>query len=148
MGRIELHPNSPNTVVDQAELWIEFRSASADALRAAIHGLERKIEEIAEQTGCHLKIETRETRGVIEFDSTGLDHASQALNKVNISYQFLDTIAGHDAIRLQELCPSTLLFAPSKAGVTHSPAEHTSDKDVCEAFDAMCIVLTHQMSLT
>lgn len=147
VGRMELHPNSPNTVVDQAELWIEFRSASGDALRDALCRLEKKIVAIAEQTGCNLNIETRETRGVTEFDSSSIDQASQSLTKANISYQLLDTIAGHDAIRLQEICPSTLLFTPSKAGVTHSPAEYTSDKDVCKAFDGMSITLLRQISL-
>ena len=142
VGRMELHPNSPNTVVDQAELWIEFRSASSAALLFAIQELEAGLLTIADQTGCTLSIANRETRDVTKFDTRTLDWTAQALDEKNIPYQRLNTIAGHDAIRLQDVCPSTLLFAPSKDGITHSPLEFTSDEDVCAAFDGMTTALS------
>ena len=142
IGRMTLHPNSPNTVVDNAELWIEFRSTSSAALLFAIRKLETRLLAIADQTGCTLGITNRETRNVTKFDAVALDLAAQALDETKTPYQRLETIAGHDAICLQDICPSTLLFAPSKDGITHSPFEFTSDEDVCAAFDGMTIALS------
>ncbi|MBT6545320.1 MAG: hypothetical protein HOL77_14820 [Rhodobacteraceae bacterium] len=83
-----------------------------------------------------------------KFDAVALDLAAQALDETKTPYQRLDTIAGHDAICLQDICPSTLLFAPSKDGITHSPFEFTSDEDVCAAFDGMTIALSAIMTRT
>ena len=142
VGRMQLHPNSPNTVVDQAELWVEFRSVSSEALSFAIRDLKAKLLAIEGQTGCNLTIANRETRAVTKFDGEALRLATLSLDGVGISHQRLNTVAGHDAIRMQEICASTLLFAPSRDGVTHSPHEFTSDEDVCTAFDGMTAVLS------
>lgn len=146
VGRMDLHPNSPNTVVDRSELWIEFRSAGTGALTAAVRRLEQSISDIAERTGCTLAITTHESRPVVEFDKNGLRIAANALDQEGISYRQLNTIAGHDAIRMQEICPSILLFVPSKNGITHSPDEFTSDEDVCAGFDGMTAVLSQCIS--
>ena len=148
VGRLEVHPNSPNTVADRTEMWIEFRSASKEALEIALERLDAELRSIGEESRCSLQVSGRETRGVTQFDQLSLDLSAQALEAAAISYQRLDTIAGHDAIRLQTMCPATLLFAPSKDGITHSPLEFTSDKDICAALDGMLIVLESQISQT
>ena len=141
VGRMTLSPNSPNTVVDDAELWVEFRSAHQGALDDAEAALEAALITIGKKTGCDLSIVLCERRKAIRFDETAILLAGKALARAGITHQRLDTIAGHDAIRLHAVCPSTLLFVPSKDGITHSPLEFTSDEDVCAGFDAMIVVL-------
>ena len=34
--------------------------------------------------------------------------------------------AGHDAQMLARVCPTGMIFVPSRDGVSHNPAEHTS----------------------
>jgi N-carbamoyl-L-amino-acid hydrolase len=142
VGRMELQPNSPNTVVNRAELWVEFRSASRELLTDGVRLFENEASRIAQQTGCDLTIIDREKRDVISFDPTMLADARSALDRYQIGYQILNTIAGHDAIHLQAVCPSTLMFVPSRDGITHSPLEFTSEKDVCAGFDGMVAVLS------
>ena len=142
VGRMTLSPNSPNTVVARAELWVEFRSASKAALQRAKDRLEDSLAHIGQQTGCNLSISRRETRGVTRFDGAALERAGIALENAGIAHQRLDSIAGHDAIRLQSVCRSALLFVPCRDGVTHSPSEFTTDEDVRAGFEAMTIVLS------
>ena len=142
VGRMTLSPNSPNTVVARAELWVEFRSASKAELQRAQDRLADSLTYIGEQTGCNLSISRRETRGVTRFDEAALERAGIALENAGIAHQRLDSIAGHDAIRLQSVCPAALLFVPSRDGVTHSPSEFTTDEDVRAGFEAMTIVLS------
>ena len=141
VGRLEVHPNSPNTVADRAEMWIEFRSAAKEALEFALERLDTDMRAIGERCRCNLERSSRETRNVVQFDQPSLALSAQALEAADMAFQRLDTIAGHDAIRIQTICPSTLLFAPSKDGITHSPLEFTSDKDICAALDGMLVVL-------
>lgn len=141
VGRMVLEPNSPNTIVERAELWIEFRSPSEAALSNAAGRLDECLTTISRQTGCDLSISSCERRSVIGFDETAIDDAERGLAAAGVGYRKLTTIAGHDAVRLQSICPSTLLFVPSRNGITHSPLEFTSDADVCAGFDAMTVIL-------
>ena len=34
--------------------------------------------------------------------------------------------AGHDSVMVAPLCPSAMLFVPSRGGITHNPAEYSS----------------------
>lgn len=146
VGRLVVHPNSPNTVADVAELWIEFRSANEDALRDAERQLNACLTDVQEETGCKLRVSNTETRNVTEFDGDGISKAKDALSDKSLPYLNLNTISGHDAVRLQSICPSNLIFVPSKGGISHSPAEFTSDQDICDGFDGMAAVLTSLMT--
>ncbi len=42
----------------------------------------------------------------------------------------MDTVAGHDAISLLGLCPTGLIFVPSRDGVAHNEAEFTAEADL------------------
>ncbi|MCY6379611.1 Zn-dependent hydrolase [Hoeflea prorocentri] len=141
VGRMELAPNSPNTVVERAELWLEFRSPGEAALSDAVSQFKDCMSAVSGQTGCDLSIVSRESRNITCFDEASISNAECALGASNTGYLKLKTVAGHDAVRLQAICPSTLLFVPSKGGITHSPSEYTADEDVCAGFDAMAVVL-------
>lgn len=141
VGRIEVQPNSPNTIADHVTLWIEFRSPDEATLEQAAKDLLVTLGEIEQQTGCSATIASQEIRNVVLFDQPAMTAIGRALEVHSIPYLNLTTIAGHDAVRLQAVCPSTLLFVPSRAGITHSPEEYTSDDDVCAGFDAMLVAL-------
>jgi N-carbamoyl-L-amino-acid hydrolase len=38
--------------------------------------------------------------------------------------------AGHDAQMLARLCPTGMVFVPSKGGISHNPAEDTEPEDL------------------
>ena len=38
--------------------------------------------------------------------------------------------AGHDAQEMSAICPIGMIFVPSKNGISHSPKEYSSPKDI------------------
>ncbi|CAN0599677.1 unnamed protein product, partial [Ectocarpus sp. 12 AP-2014] len=136
VGRMEIKPNSPNTIAETVRLWIELRSADQDALHAAADGLKTNIARIADATDCAIDIEAENHRPVIEFDPIGCDAVHAAASQAGLECMRLFTIAGHDAINLQTICPASLIFVPSKDGISHAPGEFTSDSDVIAGYEA------------
>jgi N-carbamoyl-L-amino-acid hydrolase len=45
--------------------------------------------------------------------------------------------AGHDAQMLARVCPTAMIFVPSKDGISHNPAEHTDDVDLENGANAL-----------
>ncbi|MBO6814084.1 MAG: M20 family metallo-hydrolase [Rhizobiaceae bacterium] len=146
VGRLNVEPNSPNTVVSKAELWIEFRSADEAQLNAAEEWLQTMSTEISIQTGCEITQNSREVRAVVTFDRTANGKIRKTLDSAAIPNLSLTTIAGHDALQLQSICPSTLMFVRSKDGISHTPDEFTSDSDIETAFDASIAALSALVS--
>ena len=50
--------------------------------------------------------------------------------------------AGHDAQMMARVCPTAMVFVPSRDGISHNPAEHTD----AEHLVAGCNVLLGVMS--
>jgi N-carbamoyl-L-amino-acid hydrolase len=49
--------------------------------------------------------------------------------------------AGHDAQMLARVCPTAMVFTPSRDGISHNPAEYTSPSDL----EAGANVMLHTM---
>ena len=137
VGRIQIEPNSPNTVAAQAMLWIELRSGDETALGRVEADLRAIFEDVASLTGCKLQVLSSERREAIEFDRAARSVVEAALDEAGLGHMAMPTIAGHDAINLQRICPSTLIFVPSQNGISHSPDEFTSEQAMIQGLKAL-----------
>lgn len=137
VGRMEIAPNSPNTVADRVRLWVEFRAGDEAVLDDMERALVQEFDIVEQQTGCAFSVPWRDDRAVLLFDAAGIDIIEAALDDAAIGHMRLPTIAGHDAVRLQSTCPTTLIFVPSRGGISHTPEEFTSRADMLAGFNAM-----------
>jgi len=146
VGRIIVDPNSPNTVAERATLWVELRSGDEEILRSIENDLLASMTQVSALTGCKLSLSSKERRDALQFDHTARKITESALNAADIEYMRLSTIAGHDATRLQRVCPSTLMFVPSRGGVSHSPHELTTDEAMTRGLEAMTCAVSKLIS--
>ena len=49
--------------------------------------------------------------------------------------------AGHDAQMLARVCPTGMVFVPSRDGISHNPAEHTDADDLMAGADVLLQVM-------
>lgn len=146
VGRIEVTPNSPNTVAGQTRLWIEFRSPNEEQMDTAEYRLNRAKTEISLATNCRIDRTRIEKRQVVSFNKDTLKVIADRFEQSGTSFLNMTTIAGHDALTMQSICPSSLLFVPSKDGISHAPEEYTSDEDLVAGFDASLSAITALIS--
>ena len=51
--------------------------------------------------------------------------------------------AGHDAQMLARVCPTGMIFVPSRHGISHNPAEHTDAEDLAAGANVLLHTLLH-----
>ena len=141
-----MEPNSPNVVPQSATLWVELRSGEEAELDAAEEAFHAALARIEEETGCKAEIERSSRRGAQAFDAESAAAARSALEALDLKVMTMATIAGHDALAIQERYPATLLFVPSVDGVSHSPLEFTKDQDLETGLTALIAVLSRLLS--
>jgi N-carbamoyl-L-amino-acid hydrolase len=49
---------------------------------------------------------------------------------LGLTYQFMQSGAGHDAQEISTIAPVGMIFVPSVAGISHSPKEFTKGTDM------------------
>lgn len=62
-------------------------------------------------------------------DDLRIQNAALA-TQMNYSYQTLFSGAGHDSQIMSSFVPTTMIFVPSEAGISHAPAEYTKPADL------------------
>ncbi|MGY3622696.1 allantoate amidohydrolase [Bradyrhizobium sp. USDA 10063] len=129
VGRLEVFPNSPNTVPSEAVLFIELRSGSPEVLAEAERKMKIRMEAAAERAGVTYEIRAIDRRKAGGFAPGLISLAERTAANYGETARHLDTIGGHDAVAMSSVCPSIVLAVRSRDGVIHHPTEFTSAED-------------------
>jgi len=141
VGRLEVVPNTPNVIPGEVRFTLDLRHDRGEELdRFAGETLER-FEAIAARRGLTLK-----WRAWLATEPTPM-HAGLAslLERVcddkRLPVRSMVSGAGHDAQLFARICPSAMLFVPSRDGVSHSPDEYTASEHLAEGAEALTACL-------
>jgi len=129
VGKLQVFPGGVNIIPGRVEFTLDLRDvdvAVRDQVEQAILG---EAEAICARRGVRLQVELlqRINPAVCSEDiQTAIREACAAEGLETIT---LPSGAGHDCMQLTGLCPVGMIFARSKDGISHNPAEHTSKED-------------------
>jgi len=129
VGRLEVFPNSPNTVPSEAVLFIELRSSSPEILAEAEESMLQKVNAAAEKAGIGYEVRSIDRRKAGSFSKGLIALAEAAAAAHGQTSRHLDTIGGHDSVAVSAVCPAVVLAVRSHNGVIHHPTEFTTQQD-------------------
>jgi N-carbamoyl-L-amino-acid hydrolase len=129
-GIVHVQPGAANVVPGACRLHLDFRDPDRDRLLA----LEQAIVTTAGQAAERHQVRVSYHRDSIT-DPVLLDQRIQRVIEAQAARMGLRTLrmpsgAGHDAQNMARLAPTAMIFVPSVAGRSHSPAELTHWRDV------------------
>lgn len=89
-----------------------------------------RARKLAERRACSFHWSRAWQSRAVRFDPELTAMLEDAAKQHGIGSLRLASAAGHDAVRLSRVCPSAMLFVPSRDGISHSPREHTAYEDL------------------
>lgn len=122
-ARLDLTPNLPGILSDEAELWIDFRHPSKARLVDMAKEVEAAVAESARRSRTNISIAERWAFGGLTFDAGLIALVRETAARLGVSTMDIETEAGHDAYHLTKVCPTTMIFTPCKGGISHNEAE-------------------------
>lgn len=141
VGRVELAPNLVNVVPASATFTVDLRNTDEEVLRDSERRLRSFIEHEAELEGCVVELRSLARFEPVTFDPAVVDLVANTASDLGHSVLRMPSGAGHDAQMLARVCPTGMIFTPSRDGISHNPAEHTDADDL----EAGANVLLHAM---
>jgi N-carbamoyl-L-amino-acid hydrolase len=130
VGRLTVEPNAPSVVANRVVFSIDLRHPDSSEL-ARLGDLIRAICE-ANAGACRASLAELSTSMSLEFPRPIRDKIRAIASSLKIAHFDLLSAAGHDARHLHQVCPSGMIFVPSRGGVTHNEAEYTSAEDLAD----------------
>ena len=125
-ARISVYPNSPNVVAARVQVWFEVRHETEEVVLAISDRFLARIEQQSANLGVQVSIVADERRGTALLDPAGVALVRDVAWEFGMNALTLQTIAGHDALALQKRVPASLIFVPSRGGLSHNPGEFTA----------------------
>jgi N-carbamoyl-L-amino-acid hydrolase len=130
VGKIDLHPNLINVVPSTATLTLDVRNTDEALLLQAESEIKSFLDQISVDEGVVITSRQLARFEPVEFDENIVKLIEDLAISQGHSVMRLPSGAGHDAQMLARVCPSAMIFVPSIAGISHNPAENTSDEDL------------------
>ena len=137
-ARIDLAPNVPGIVSDEAELYIDFRHPSSARLVDMERDVDAAIAESARRSRTEITAAERWGFGGLEFDQGLLSLIRDIANRINVRSIDIRSQAGHDAYHMARVCPSAMIFTPCRGGISHNEKE---DIDLAQTTPAINVLL-------
>ncbi|MFD8060460.1 M20 family metallo-hydrolase [Streptomyces cyaneofuscatus] len=130
VGRVEVLPNSPNTIPDSVRLDIDLRDSDPTRLDVAEHTVRQALADLARAGNVRATIESTVRSAPVHTDPKVRDTIAASADELGFAQETLPSGAGHDAQVVADIAPVGMIFVPSIDGVSHVPVERTAPDDL------------------
>jgi N-carbamoyl-L-amino-acid hydrolase len=139
VGRIEVNPNTSNSVADRVRFTIDFRHPDKAVLAERGDAIERVVRDA--MTGCTATVTERFHALPASFDPMVPAAVEAAARAQGLKALRMPSGAFHDAQFMVPLCPTGMIFVPCRAGVSHHPSEYSEPGQLAAGTRVLAAVL-------
>ncbi|MBD0407640.1 allantoate amidohydrolase [Bacillus siamensis] len=129
-GKITAEPNVANVIPGRVQFSIDIRHQNQRVLKQFHEDMAVLINRICRQKGIHAVIDEYMRIEPVSMDKRLKDAAFETAAENGISCEEMVSGAGHDAQMIGRRHPACMLFVPSRSGISHSPKEYTSARQL------------------
>ncbi|SIS04405.1 N-carbamoyl-L-amino-acid hydrolase [Peribacillus simplex] len=137
VGVIDIHSGAMNVVPGEVEIKIDIRSTSIESRQRVVTHLFDTILLVIRQRQVEIVSEEISSEKPVLLSKELSISLENICKKKYLSYQFMQSGAGHDAMNMAKLCPVGLIFVPSEDGLSHHPNEFTELDDILNGIDVL-----------
>jgi len=141
VGVMQVSPSSRNVIPGRVRMTVDMRHPDDGRLAA----MDRELREVAEVIARELKLDCDLQQvdhvPASRFDPKCIDAVRTATRALGLPHREMVSGAGHDAIYLARITPTSMIFVPCKDGISHNEIEDARP----EHLEAGANVLLHAM---
>jgi N-carbamoyl-L-amino-acid hydrolase len=130
VGRLDVTPNIPNAIPGRVSLSVDLRAPDEHHVTRALGLLDRLVKEAARVEGVTYELDHYWRVPRTHFDVEVVDTIEEAAKGLGCGYRRILSGAGHDAQYMATICPTGMIFVPSRGGRSHCEEEFTPMDDI------------------
>ncbi len=130
VGHMRVSPNSRNVVPGRVDMTIDVRNARDETLTAMVDDIRRSARVVA--ADCGVVIEIREVLyfAPSRFDPKLVASVRDAAATLGLSCRDIVSGAAHDAVYINRIAPTAMIFVPCAGGLSHNELESALPEDL------------------
>ena len=141
VGVINARPASKNIVPGEVYFSVDLRYHTDEGMTELEDQTKQIIMEICSKYIVSVDIERYWRADPASFNESIISCVEDAARENNMNYIRIISGAGHDAVFINEVMPTGMLFVPSIKGMSHCPQEDTRWEDIVKGVEITADVL-------
>ena len=138
VGRISAFPGAPNVIPGAVQLSLEIRDLSSEKIEQLFKGMKSSARDIEKEMGTPFTFTPIDATSAPALTDPRIQKLiTEGARELGLSTKQMQRGAGHDAQDLALITPVGMIFVPSKDGISHSPKEYTSSKDMANGANVL-----------
>ena len=130
VGRLDVTPNIPNAIPGRVSLSVDLRAPDEHHVTRALGVLDRLVKDAARVEAVTYELDHYWRVPRTHFDVEVVDTIEEAAKGLGYGYRRILSGAGHDAQYMATICPTGMIFVPSRDGRSHCEEEFTPMDDI------------------
>jgi N-carbamoyl-L-amino-acid hydrolase len=130
VGRIQALPGAPNVIPGKVVLSLELRDLDARKIDMLFQKIRSETDQIAQSSKVTFDFKQINVNIPAPTDARIRAIIDSSAKELGLSTKVLPSGAGHDAQDMARLAPVGMIFIPSIGGISHSPKEFSTPKDI------------------
>lgn len=128
VGVFRSDPQSPGTIPGSAAFSVDVEHLDNDTMDRMVEVVRNSCEGISSKHGCKIDIRQIWRSAAVSFDEGCIGAVRDAAVKHvgEEGYRELPAGAGHDSVNTSYRCPTSMVFIPSRGGISHHPSEYST----------------------
>jgi allantoate deiminase len=143
VGQMTALPGAMNVVPGEVHTSLDVRHPKDESRHAAVAHLLTKAEAAAALRGVTVHAVVKAEQRAVPMDRELTVKLHQAAEREGFDAKSMFSGAGHDAMILAPVVPTTMLFVRSPGGLSHHPDEAVREEDVEAALATVLNLLMH-----
>jgi ureidoglycolate amidohydrolase len=140
-GLVQVSPGAVNSIARQVRLEIDVRDVDQDRRDRVLTAIMTDVPGAAERRGCGWSRELLNADPPALCDSALVATVERVSAGLGLPCRRMISRAYHDALFMARLCPTTMVFIPSRDGISHRPDEYSSPEDIARGVRLLAGVL-------
>ncbi|MEO8037730.1 MAG: Zn-dependent hydrolase [Betaproteobacteria bacterium] len=141
VGFMQVKPNSRNVIPGEVRFSVDLRHADDAELERMEQEMRAACEQLAQAEQCTASVDRVANYPACKFDETCVAQVRKGAEDAGLSHMDIVSGAGHDAIYMARICPTSMIFVPCEGGISHNEIENAKAEDLA----AGCNVLLSAM---
>ena len=144
VGVVEVEPGSINVVPGTVTLWVDVRGVEMASIKRTLEDIQAEAENVAVTDRVGVRIEMLTSDSPVPLDENLAVQTEGICKELSYSFLHMNSGAGHDAMHMAKIAPTTMVFIPCKGGISHNPAEYASLEDICRGIIVLGNILKRE----
>jgi N-carbamoyl-L-amino-acid hydrolase len=147
VGFMQVKPNSRNVVPGEVRFSVDLRHADDDELEKMEQEMRAAVARLAAAQNCTSTVERVANYPACKFDPSCISAVRGAAQKLGLPHMDIVSGAGHDAIYMARVCPSSMIFVPCEGGISHNETENAKPEDLAAGCNVLLNVVLEKAKI-